>query len=383
MTPTLAPDLPQRMAAYAADLRQRGAIRTDTVERAFATVPRHLFIPGGFWRAGRFIPVPGQAGGELLDEIYADKALMTHVPKDEDAAGRYSSTSQPRVIAAMLEALQLAPGLRVLEVGAGTGYNAGLITAITGAEVVTIDVSDVIVAEAQQGAERAGVTTVTALTADGYLGHPERGPYDRIVVTCGITGISPHWLDQLADDGLIVAPLAHGGFHPTLAITRDGRQLLGRGVMSSDFMNAAGPLYAWPDGQTPALTEPLPPQPLTTRKNIGPVLTPERYYDLWFHLGTRSGHTTRAYVDGLDPALGMACLHHPDRGTAWIQHTGDSHCVGDPAVADELALHVQAWADLGQPAIADHHAVLEPSDADEPVFRPVDWQVNTARSSGR
>ncbi|MDX2819939.1 methyltransferase domain-containing protein [Streptomyces ipomoeae] len=381
MTPTPAPDLQERMAAYAADLRQRGAIRTDTVERAFATVPRHLFIPGGFWRAGRFIPVTGQVGDDLLEEIYADKALMTHVPKDEDAAGRYSSTSQPRVIAAMLEALQLTPGLRVLEIGAGTGYNAGLITAITGAEVVTIDVSDVIVAEAQQAAQRAGATTVTALTADGYLGHPDRGPYDRIVVTCGITGISPHWLDQLTDDGLIVAPLAHGGFHPTLAITRADGELLGRGVMSSDFMNATGPLYAWPDGQTPALTEPLPAQPLTTRKCIGPVLTPERYYDLWFHLGTRSGRTTRAYVDGLDPALGMACLHDPDRGTAWIQHTGDSHFVGDPAVADELAARVQEWTDLDQPAIPDHHAVLEATDAEEPVFRPIEWHVNAGQSS--
>lgn len=89
--------------------RQRGAVRTDTVEPAFATVSRLLFIPGGFWRTGRFMPVPDQVGGKLLEEIYADKALMTHVPKDEDAAGRYSSTSQPRVIAAVLEVLQFAP----------------------------------------------------------------------------------------------------------------------------------------------------------------------------------------------------------------------------------------------------------------------------------
>nr|WP_277879902.1 hypothetical protein [Streptomyces gobiensis] len=101
---------------------------------------------------------------------------MTHVPKAEDTAGRYSSTSQPRVIAGMLEAFQLTAGMRVLEIGAGTGYNATLITAITGVEVVTIDVCDVIVTEATQATARAGEKNVTALVPDGYLGCAGRGP---------------------------------------------------------------------------------------------------------------------------------------------------------------------------------------------------------------
>ncbi|MFE0059949.1 protein-L-isoaspartate O-methyltransferase [Streptomyces sp. NPDC059003] len=369
------PSLTARMAAYAAALRERGAIRTTPVERAFATVPRHLFLPGGYYTSGRFVPVPAEPGDELLGRIYCDTALMTHVPKSSDAAGRYSSTSQPRVIAAMLEALQLAPGMKVLEIGAGTGYNASLIAAITGVEVVTIDVSEVIVTEAAQAAERAGEKNVTALTADGYLGHPARGPYGRIVVTCGVTGISPHWLDQLTDDGLIVVPVAHGGFHPTLAVHRDGQRLTGRGVMSSDFMSAAGPLYAWPDGQTPALTEPLPAQDLLTRTNTGPVLDGDAYYDLWFHLGAQTGRTTRAYIDGIDPAQGMACLHDPGRGTAWIQRTGHLHHVGDTAIADDLTALVQQWTDLGQPPIADYRTVFERTEADEPVYHPVQWHL--------
>ncbi|WPW33212.1 hypothetical protein P6B95_41600 [Streptomyces atratus] len=140
-------------------------------------------------------------------------------------------------------------------------------------------------AEPARATERAGEKNVTALTAEGYLGHPAKGPYDRIVVTCGVTGISPHWLDQLSDDGLIVVPVAHGGFHPTLSVTRDKGRLVGHGVMSSDFMSAAGPLYAWPAGQPPALTEPFQPQPLSTRENVGPALDGDGYYDLWFHLG--------------------------------------------------------------------------------------------------
>ncbi|MGI5338886.1 protein-L-isoaspartate O-methyltransferase family protein [Streptomyces sp. CA-181903] len=372
---TTSPSLTTRMADYAAALRERGAIRTSAVERAFATVPRHLFLPGGYYTSGRFVPVAAEPDEDLLDRIYSDTALMTHVPTSDDAAGRYSSTSQPRVIAAMLEALLLAPGMKVLEIGAGTGYNASLIATITGAEVVTIDVSNVIVTEAARAAERAGEKNVTALTADGYLGHPAKGPYDRIVVTCGVTGISPHWLDQLTDDGLIVVPVAHGGFHPTLAVTREGAQLIGRGVMSSDFMSAAGPLYAWPEGETQALTEPLPSQPLTTRENVGPVLEPEQYYDLWFRLGTQTGRTTRAHIERLHPALGMACLHEPGRGTAWIQRNGHLHHTGDSAIADDLEALVHQWVDLGRPGISDHYTVLERPGTDALAFYPGAWHL--------
>ncbi|WP_030873742.1 hypothetical protein [Streptomyces sp. NRRL S-1868] len=90
-------------AAYAAALREPGAIRTSAVERAFATVPRHLFLPCGCYSSGRSQTAPTEPGDELLDHIYSDNALMTHVPKSDDAAGRYSSTSQPRVIASALD----------------------------------------------------------------------------------------------------------------------------------------------------------------------------------------------------------------------------------------------------------------------------------------
>ncbi|WP_232269572.1 hypothetical protein [Streptomyces gobiensis] len=145
--------------------------------------------------------------------------------------------------------------------------------------------------------------------------------------------------------------------------------------MSSDFMSATGPLYAWPEAQIQALPEPLPAQKLTTRKNIGPALEPDAYYDLWFHLACQSRRTIRAYIDGLNPALGMACLHDAKHGTAWIQRTGDAHYIGTPALADELATHVQTWANLDQPAISDHYAVFERIDADDPVFHPAGWRL--------
>ncbi|UQA94472.1 hypothetical protein [Streptomyces halobius] len=79
------------------------------------------------------------------------------------------------------------------------------------------------------------------------------------------------------------------------------------------------------------------------------------------------------YVDGLDPAQGMACLHEPGSGTAWIQRTGDVHLIGGPAIADDLATHVQMWVNLARPVIAVYCTVFERTDTDEPVYHPVEW----------
>src|SRR2546428_12794983 len=92
-------------------LKASGCIRTPLVEAAFRAVPRHLFLPG-----------------TPLDLVYSDEAIPT---KRFDGA-TVSSSSQPAIMAFMLEQLQLEPGHRVLEVGAGTGYNAALMGHIVG-----------------------------------------------------------------------------------------------------------------------------------------------------------------------------------------------------------------------------------------------------------
>lgn len=108
----------------------------------------------------------------------------------------------------MLEQLQPQPGNRVLELGAGTGYNAGLLAHLVGGggHVTTIDVDDDIVEGALSGLAAARIENVTVIVADGALGHPDGAPYDRIIATVGAHGIPHAWLDQLAPGGRLLVP---------------------------------------------------------------------------------------------------------------------------------------------------------------------------------
>jgi protein-L-isoaspartate(D-aspartate) O-methyltransferase len=120
-----------------------------------------------------------------------------------------SSSSQPAMMAIMLAQLGLAPGLRVLEIGAGTGYNAALMAHIVGprGRVVSIDLDQDLVDTARANLAAAGLFQVELRRGDGALGAPDAAPFDRIVVTAGAWDLLPAWRDQLAPDGRIVVPM--------------------------------------------------------------------------------------------------------------------------------------------------------------------------------
>lgn len=175
--------------ALADQLRAQGTVRTERVEAALREVPRHTFVPE--------VPV---------DEAYADVPLYT---KTDGAGASISAASQPTIVAMMLEQLQAEPGQRVLELGAGTGYNAGLLAHLVGehGEVTTIDVDDDTVDGARSGLAAAGIENVRVVLGDGALGYADGAPYDRIIATVGAWGLPSAWLEQLTPDGRLVVPL--------------------------------------------------------------------------------------------------------------------------------------------------------------------------------
>lgn len=153
------------------------------------TVPRHVFLP----------QVP-------LRRAYANDVVQTK--RDADGVP-ISAASQPSIVGLMLEQLDVTPGTRILEIGAGTGYNAALLAYLTGAggQVVTVDVDSDIVAGARAALAAANVPNVTVLRGDGALGAAEFAPFDRIIATVGVRDLPAAWQQQLAPGGLVVAPL--------------------------------------------------------------------------------------------------------------------------------------------------------------------------------
>jgi protein-L-isoaspartate(D-aspartate) O-methyltransferase len=243
--------------------RERLAARVITANRIGSTavaaalrdVPRHLFLPG----------LPPESA-------YRDDAIVTK----RDADGQpISSSSQPAIMAIMLDQLALAPGLRVLEIGAGTGYNAALMRHIVGADgtVVSVDIDAEVAAEARRHLASAGYPDVTVVAADGAAGYPPSAPYDRVIATVGVSDLAPVWLDQLHPDGRIVVPLdvrgtqlavafehaapegpseAAGGFWRSVSLTPCGFMRM-RGPLAGPertVLLAPGLSVTLPDGRT-------------------------------------------------------------------------------------------------------------------------------------
>ncbi|WP_322750488.1 MULTISPECIES: methyltransferase, FxLD system [unclassified Frankia] len=158
--------------------------------------------------------------------------------------GRWCGSPRgPGVVAAMLEQLDVQPGHRILEIGAGTGYNAALLAELTGptGHVVTIDIDTDVVEGARAALAAAGYGQVDVLCADGAAGHASASPYDRIIVTAGAWDLPPAWWQQLAPAGRLVVPLRIiGGTTRSIAFDRQGDHLVSRSMVTCGFLAMRG-----------------------------------------------------------------------------------------------------------------------------------------------
>jgi protein-L-isoaspartate(D-aspartate) O-methyltransferase len=341
---------------------EQGAATAPLVVDALRTVPRHLFLPD--------LPP---------EEAYQDDAIVTK--RDED--GRpISSSSQPSIMTIMLDQLAVHSGQRVLEIGAGTGFNAALLAHIVGEQgrVTSVDLDADTVERARENLDAAGCQDVVVVTGDGALGYPDNAPYHRIIATVGVWDLAPAWLEQLKPKGRLVVPLDLGGVQRTVAFERDGDHWTSRSARPCGFMRMRGP-SAGPEknyrlGATvtlslpqdravdpAALAEVLAGPPVATGTGTEP--TARQLYDglsLWLSVREPRWCTLSEEV-GSDPLV----LRNPpltvpksvatvgilgDDGVALLSRADGELTVlgyGDEAVAGDLLAHVLAWDAAGRP----------------------------------
>lgn len=182
-------------------LKREGILRSQEVIKAFLKVPREFFV----W--------PGMEA-----EAYWD----TPLPLGDTG----QTISAPHMVAIMLEELRVERGLKILEIGTGSGYNAALLAELVGSEgeVVTIERIPKLVKFARENIKKAGYSSrVKIVHGDGTLGYPPRSTkpmYDRIIVTAAAPKVPKYLLLQLKDDGILLVPIGPPGYQELTRITK-------------------------------------------------------------------------------------------------------------------------------------------------------------------
>lgn len=187
-----------------AQMKERGAISTKSIERAFLEIPRHKFFPE-----------------EIVQSAYDDNAFPI---------GFGQTISQPSTIAAMLETLRPKTGMKVLEIGSGTGYVVALLSKIVGAKgkVYGIDIIPELVQRAEETLSTLGIKNFELKQDDGNSGWREKSPFDRILVSCGCRNVPGALFEQLAEKGFLLAPIGGQGLEELILFEKVKGEILER-----------------------------------------------------------------------------------------------------------------------------------------------------------
>jgi protein-L-isoaspartate(D-aspartate) O-methyltransferase len=204
------PELRARMVER--QLRRRG-IGDERVLAAMGTVPREEFVPE-----------------RQRSRAYADSALPI---------GEGQTISQPWIVAAICQALELEGSERVLEVGSGSGYSAAVLARLA-AEVIGIERHESLASEARRTLEGLGVENVELIVGDGSLGVPERAPFEAIAIHATAPTPPRTLLGQLADGGRLVVPIAAESTDLLTVFERRGTELRREEIAPCRFVPLIG-----------------------------------------------------------------------------------------------------------------------------------------------
>lgn len=353
-----------------------GIIRSELIQSAFLSVPREAFVQAD-----------SPAG------VYSDTTISL-----ENALGGWLTTSsQPTMMAIMLDQLDVLPGHRVLEIGAGTGYNAALLANIVGpgGTVHTVEYEP---EAASRSAKSLAAIESTAIVhcedgADGWAGG---APYDRIIATVAVGDLPTSWSAQAGPNARIVAPITIAGADYSVALKREGEDWVSDSIEPCSFVRFKGRLAVGEYRVTVGSVE----SPVLTVLSDSPGIPNANTVSAWFErgegeplrsLGSRdawegfalklpfqaeSHNVIRAVSYG--PGIGWqghAVGFSDDDGMALVTSSGRLERFGDGESADLLRAEVALWRSAGGPGIHSYRFRFRAGTTDEPG-----WLQRTAHS---
>ncbi len=225
------------------EVKQKGYLERHRYQEAFKNVKRHLFAPSlftldnGRWEEDEIDYSNPQP--DILKKIYVDKPLVVAIKEDEI----HTTTSQPSLMAMMIDAAGIVTGMKVLEIGTGSGYNAAILSEILQYQqnLVSMEIDRGIFRTAKENLARAGYEKIITINKDGGFCEPTYAPYDSIIVTCACTDISRRWVDQLKTNGTLIAPLATRGFETLVKFVKiSDKELVGEPLAYVRFLRLQG-----------------------------------------------------------------------------------------------------------------------------------------------
>ncbi len=196
-------ELSEKREHLVAELMAQGYLKTEKIIKAFLDTPRHLFVgeeSGGFAYADYPMPIPS---GQTI--------------------------SAPHMVAIMTELIRPEAKDKVLEIGAGSAYQAAILSKLV-KKIYTVEIDSDLVRFAKENLKNAGMTNVEVIHADGSKGYAKAKPYDKVIVTCATPEIFGEWIRQLKTGGILIAPVG-GGFHQELVRIRK----TARGLEKANF----------------------------------------------------------------------------------------------------------------------------------------------------
>lgn len=193
---------------------------SEPTQKAYLATPRHLFIK-------RYRELGTKEWNEVNEDnleshlaiLYQDRALILF---GDDPPNAQSTISQPSFILRILDMLQLKPGQKVFELGAGSGWNAALIGHLVGPEghVYSLEIIPEVARTAQATIEQLDIKNVSIIDADGGEGYVQEAPYDRAIFTAGTYDMPHHFFEQIKDGGLLVLIIKNEGGGDNLFLLR-------------------------------------------------------------------------------------------------------------------------------------------------------------------